>query len=290
MLYVILNTIVTVFFQYGFRLRTGIVHKTYHNVNTDGNWLGPYNIILAPVEVENKVDNNKDEKDNEKEREDDEDEDNVDVVEKHQMIFVSRYVNTPWTKSQLQRPSYANIFESNPIILENVIGTKVINTTIQKVQKTWNDNDNGSNGNGHSHSSNHNHNGNDNGNGHSSIATTQRQRQRRGLLRQEQGDDSTTTANNDDDPYSKYIRNCDHGDIQPILPRLQLERTTSTTTATTDANAKTTQSTTASYSMSIDYSILSLPEKNGINNDLYKLWPIMKKHLGSTFPLYGPCK
>jgi hypothetical protein len=312
-----LNTIVTVFFQYGFRLRTGIVHKTYHNVNTDGNWLGPYNIILAPVEVENKVDNNKDEKDNEKEREDEEEEEEeeeeTEKEEKHQMIFVSRYVNTPWTKSQLQRPSYANIFESNPIILENVIGTKVINTTIQKVQKTWNDNDNGSNGNGndngngngncngndndngsngngHSHSSNHNHNGNDNGNGHSSIATTQR-RQRRGLLRQEQGDDSTTTANNDDDPYSKYIRNCDHGDIQPILPRLQLERTTSTTTTTsTDANAKTTQSTTTSYSMSIDYSILSLPEKNGINNDLYKLWPIMKKHLGSTFPLYGPCK
>ena len=180
-------------------------------------------------------------------------------------------MNTPWTKSQLQRPfQNANIFESNSHILENLIGTKVINTTIQKVQKTWNGhrNNNGKLNNGNSNG----HTGTSTSTSTSSIAT-----QRRGLLRQDDDSTTTTITNDANDPYSKYLQNCDHGDIQPILPRLQLKRTVD-------------KASTISYSMSIDYSILSVPEKGGINNDLYKLWPTMKKHLGTTFPLYGPCK
>jgi hypothetical protein len=291
-MYIIL---VTIFFQYGFRLRTGIVHKTYHNINTGGNWLGPYNIILAKVN------------DNEVEKDENKEDDDTDEKQKEQDVFVSRYVNTPWTESQLQRPSYANIFESNSHILENIIGTKAINTTIQKVQKNWNSNDNSGNNSGDSGNSNgnklSNHSNSHNSRTSTSSSITTQRRRRVRLLRQD--DDSTATNdendinnnddndgndnNNDIDPYSKYLQNCDHGDIQPILPRLQLKRTV-TTTSTVDNASTPPVTTTTSYSMSIDYSILSLPEKGGVNNDLYKLWPKMKKHLGSTFPLFGPCK
>ena len=237
-------------------------------MNTGGNWLGPYNIILAKVDDDKEEDNDDVEGEEVKGNAEDETEE--------QAVFVSRYVNTPWTKSQLQRPfQNANIFESNSHILENLIGTKVINTTIQKVQKTWN-------GPNHGHSKLNSGTGAGASASASSLATRQRQRRRRGLLLR-QDDDFTVTdddeddKDNDTDPYSKYLQNCDHGDIQPILPRLQLKRTVD-------------KASTISYSMSIDYSILSVPEKGGINNDLYKLWPTMKKHLGATFPLYGPCK
>mmetsp|Transcript_62898 Transcript_62898/g.71201 ORF Transcript_62898/g.71201 Transcript_62898/m.71201 type:complete len:453 (+) Transcript_62898:132-1490(+) len=217
-------------------------------------------MILAPV-VNTK---NKNAKKNEESRE----------------VFVSRYVTTPWTQSQLQYPSStATIFEANDAtIVDTVIGLTAINTTIQEAQKQWN----GS----HRHSS----------RPSRVVGTTtennvllQEERNLRQPSLQQQindhdhdHDNHVNDVNDDtDDPYSKQFHNCAFGDIHPQLPRLEIvKRTTTDTTGTTNTNT--------SYSMRIDYSIVSVPEKGGPNNDLYKLWPSMKKHLGPTFPLMGP--
>mmetsp|Transcript_28823 Transcript_28823/g.33043 ORF Transcript_28823/g.33043 Transcript_28823/m.33043 type:complete len:523 (-) Transcript_28823:127-1695(-) len=251
---------VTIFFQFGFRLRTGIIRKAYHNVNTGDDWLGPYNMILAPV-VNSKT---KNAKKNEESRE----------------VFVSRYVTTPWTESQLQYPSStATIFEANDAtIVDTLIGLTAINTTILEAQKQWN---------GHHRL----------GSRPSRVVGTTTEnkvilqeernlRQRRLPQRQtndQNHDQNHVTAVNDDsgDPYAKQFHNCNFGDIHPQLPRLELVKRTITDTTTGGA-------TNTSYSMRIDYSIVSVPEKGGINKDLYKLWPSMKKHLGLTFPLMGP--
>jgi len=206
---------VTVFFQFGFQLRTGIVRKTYHNIHT-ADWVGPYNMILAPIEKRDKW--------CELARTS-----SVGLSEgpppcraPQKQTYVSRYVATPWTDSQLQRPFASSaIFNFDSGVLEDVAGTTAINATIRRAQRNW------------------------------------------------RGDNDK-----DDDPYAKHSRSCSQGDLTPILPRLEITR---------DRGSKTTK---PRYSMKLDYSVLSLPVP-GID-DLYKLWPKIKKHLGPAFPLRGP--
>jgi hypothetical protein len=124
---------VTAFFHFGFQLRTGIVRKEYHNVHTS-DWVGPYNIIMAPIpdhphhddgEILEAADVSTQGGGNSTEP----------TVQKE--IYVSRYVNTPWTETELQRPfASSGIFNFDAKILEDVAGTKAINETIH-IQKAW---------------------------------------------------------------------------------------------------------------------------------------------------------
>ena len=210
-------------------------------------------------------------------------------------LYVSRYVNTPWTSTELQRPyTTAAIFNFDSDILEDVVGTTAINTTIHE-QRSWR----GSRS------------GRESGLVVERTTTTTTAPAVEADLPLPQAIETTTTpllarslkgrhqrdsgnvnvnvndGNDGDDPYSKYARSCVHGDVRPVLPRLQVERTT-TKKDVPDTNSDSDSTSTTSYSMKIDYSMLSLPER-GID-DLYKLWPSMKSHLGPTFPLMGPCK
>ena len=199
----------TAFFQFGFRLREGIVKKSYHTINTS-DWLGPYNLILAPIEKNHFQLTSASE--------------NVQHVHTTKELFVSRYVNTPWTSTQLQRPfTTASIFNFDETVLETVAGTIAINATIHE-QIKW-------------------------------------------------------RGGTNDDPYDRYSKTCAHGDLNPLLPRIQIEKTVTQKSA--EAPSKT------SYSMAVDYSMLSVPV-HGID-DLYKKWPSFKRHLGDKFPLNGPC-
>ena len=244
---------VTAFFQFGFRLRTGIVRKTYHEIHTS-DWLGPYNMILAPIEKHHHH-HQQDEEESEEPR--------LDEGSKSHTtkdLYVSRYVNTPWTDTELQRPFASSaIFNFDSSILEDVVGTKAINETILHAQKEWRGTPETSTG-----------------------ATVPKFGSLREVGRKTEAasDSDGGSSSNDDDPYSKYSRTCSHGDLRPILPRLEVEQTTH---PSTDGNTppKTT------YAMKLDYSMLSLPKK-GID-DLYKLWPEMKNHLAPKFPLRGPC-
>lgn len=259
-----IHTTVSAFFQFGFRLRTGIVRKTYHDVHTS-DWLGPYNMILAPIEKHHQ------------QYEEEGEETRLDKGggggknHKTKDLYVSRYVNTPWTETQLQRPFASSaIFNFDSDILEDVVGTKAINATIIHAQKEWRGTPKTSRGVVH-------------------AATTAKFGSLREGRKTEAASDndgslgersvSTPGGSNNDDPYSKYSRTCSHGDLRPILPRLEVEQTTHP--STDGKPPKTT------YSMKLDYSMLSLPKK-GID-DLYKWWPEMKNHLAPTFPLRGPC-
>jgi len=214
----------TAFFQFGFRLRTGIVTKTYHDVHTS-DWVGPYNMILAPIEKQG-LD------------EDSSSSSSSNPLEGDQKnLFVSRYVNTPFTKTSLQRP-FANsgIFNFDPEILEDVVGLKAINETIHE-QIQW-----------------------------------------RGTPKAERQDSLLRGQAKNDDPYSKYARTCAHGDLHPILPKLEVVKVTHP--AKGDNPPK------HNFHMKVKYPILSLPKDAA--DPLYKLWPTMKSHLGPQFPLKGP--
>jgi hypothetical protein len=91
------------------------------------------------------------------------------------------------------------------------------------------------------------------------------------------GDEGAAPNNND--PYAPHARTCAHGDIRPILPRIELEHIVHRA-----ADGKPSKVTNR---MKLDYNLLSMP-KAGID-DLYKLWPSMKSHLSPQFPLKGPC-
>jgi hypothetical protein len=216
---------VTAFFQFGFRLRTGIVKKTHHAVHTS-DWLGPYNMILAPTRKDNLT---------------------THLGHDHKEVYVSRYVNTPWTEAELQRPfASSGIFNFDADILEDVVGLKAINETIY-TQKDWH---------------------RPPGTAHKNAVSVERKTE---ALRGSGGPPS-------DDPYAKYSRTCNHGDLKPILPRLVVTKNTHTTEGDKPDGTD--------FSMRLDYSMLSLPKK-GIDS-LYNLWPTMKSHLGTHFPLRGP--
>lgn len=218
---------VNLFFQFGFRLRTGIVKKTYHEVHTS-DWVGPYQMMMAPIPKHHHLENNLTKGHDEKD------------------VYVSRYVTTPWTDIELQRPK-SGIFNFDASILEDVVGLKAINETILHHQKDW---------------------------GVPSRSSSSGLFVERGL----RGNGVEGLAN--DDPYAKYSRTCAHGELRPILPKLVVVRTTKA-----QSGDKPPEHT---FSMKLDYSMLSLPEKD--TDDLYKLWPSMKSHLGGKFPLRGPCK
>jgi hypothetical protein len=100
------------------------------------------------------------------------------------------------------------------------------------------------------------------------------------------------------DPYAAYHETCVKGDIPAgILPQIQLGMLTTTTEddpsvmdtgydldSLLDTSPYTTTKTEISI-FRVDFSMLSLPDPQ---NKLYKLWPSLKKHLGSQFPLQGP--
>lgn len=223
-------TPVNVFFQFGFRLRTGIVKKTYHEVHTS-DWVGPYQMMMAPIPKHHHLETNLTKGHDEKD------------------VYVSRYVTTPWTDVELQRPK-SGIFNLDASILEDVVGLKAINETILHHQKDW------------------------------GVPSRSSSSSSSGLLveRGLRGNGVEGLAN--DDPYAKYSRTCAHGNLRPILPKLVVVRTTKA-----QSGDKPPEHT---FSMKLDYSMLSLPEKD--TDDLYKLWPSMKSHLGGKFPLRGPCK
>ena len=80
------------------------------------------------------------------------------------------------------------------------------------------------------------------------------------------------------DPYAAYAGTCDHGDIQPILPQLHIRVSTDKTDPHHIRSVP---------HLQVEYSILSAPDKKQ-EKILYNLWPSLKKHLGSQFPLTGP--
>lgn len=219
---------VNVFFQFGFRVRTGIVKKTYHEGKTS-DWVGPFNIVMSQIPKHHSLDRNNtiakghDEKD----------------------VYVSRYVTTPWTDAELQRPK-SGIFNFDASILEEVVGLKAINETILHHQKDW---------------------GVPSKSSSSSSSSVSFDRSLRG-----NGLEELTN----DDPYARYSKTCAHGALRPILPKLVVVRT------------KKANESEPTFSMKLDYSMLSLPEKD--TDDMYNLWPSMKSHLGGQFPLRGPCK
>jgi len=254
---------VTAFFQFGFRLRTGIVRKSYHEVYTS-DWLGPYNMILAPIEKHHHQDGN--ERVDEGKLIGDGNHTKPHTHDKKD-LYVSRYVNTPWTATELQRPFASSaIFNFDSTILEEVVGTIAINSTIY-AQKEWRGTPKSSRG--------------------AILAATAKIAPLREGLKKEATDggdvsftDGASVSSNNDDPYARYSKTCAHGDLRPILPKLEIERTTHIATENGIPPPKTT------YSLKVDYPMLSLPEKR--IDDLYKLWPTIKSHLGPKFPLQGP--
>jgi hypothetical protein len=72
-----------------------------------------------------------------------------------------------------------------------------------------------------------------------------------------------------DDPYKAQLETCAHGDIHPILPRVELHKQHK-----------------SSVGLDLDFLLLSLPEAND-RNSLYKVWPAVQKHL-PDFPVAGP--
>jgi hypothetical protein len=162
--------------------------------------------------------------------------------------FVSRYVTTSASSDQLHCPADATIIQ--PETFDRLAGMTAINETIQTQQ-----------------------------------ALQPRQ-----------------------DPFASYRSTCVKGDIPAgILPRIQLGLLTTfaddddtdgvddkhtTTTSTTNEKStttKTTSSTTTSKTeismLRVDFSMLSLPDPK---SNLYSLWPSLKKHLGTKFPIEGP--
>ncbi|KAG7370835.1 hypothetical protein IV203_019405 [Nitzschia inconspicua] len=89
------------------------------------------------------------------------------------------------------------------------------------------------------------------------------------------------------DPYADYRETCVKGDIPAgILPRIQLGMLTTTTTDDSPVIASDfTNIQTDIAMLRVDFSMLSVPDPK---SKLYKLWPSLKKHLGSEFPLQGP--
>jgi len=230
---------VTAFFQFGFILRSGIVTKEYHRVHTS-DWVGPYNMIMAPIENHHVDDDDDDAEESSK----------VGKSSNHtdSVSFVSRYVNTPWTDMELQRPFASSaIFNFKSEVLEDVVGTKAINETIH-AQKEWL--------------------------GSSPESVLHNAEEKISFLRQDRKASDATLHKEQNDPYAKHFKTCAHGDLSPILPRLEIKRTR-------HSHSKHT------YSMKLDYSMLSLPVK--ANDKLYNEWPDMKRHLAPTFPVKGPC-
>jgi hypothetical protein len=218
------------FLQFGFQLRTGIAFKSYTFMNTS-DWLGPYNIIMAPTPPSNKSE---------------EDQEAVDpdpspkMKEQSLQKFVSRYVTTPASTNQLHYPSDATIIQQETF--DRMVGLMAINETIH-LQR--------------------------------SLQPGQ-------------------------DPFGSYHSTCVKGDIPAgILPQIQLGLLTTTTTdggedadnggsngQTTNTKTLTRTTTKTEISMfRVDFSMLSLPEPK---SKLYNLWPTLKKHLGSEFPIEGP--
>ena len=225
---------------------------------------------------------------------------------KHREVYVSRYVNNPWTEAQIQRPLQGNIFEFDPSLLEKYVGTIAINTTITEAQRNWN-------GGlptpapitktsspsapllGDERKKEQQQVRTNRRLGRSGSSSTQSEGFTDAMAYhtnpdedEEEEENDSSYASIDADPYEKYYRNCEHGSIRPILPRLQIEKVpTPNTSANTNSNPA---ATSYSYNMQLEYSILSFPQQNGIHNDLYKLWPELQTKLGTTFPLWGPCK
>jgi len=289
---------VTAFFQFGFRLREGIVRKTYHNINTS-DWIGPYNIILAPIESK------KTQQPSPLDADADADADVGEHSHTTKKLFVSRYVKTPWTATELQRPfTTASIFDFDADVLENIAGTTAINSTIHE-QIHWRGQQHGSKN--HiktqieTQIENKDKTKDTNKNWHEPFGNDENDAvlQNGGGLR---GDSENTYGENNnydydnnidydydsetesDDPYARHAKTCAHGDLRPVLPRITLEQTTKTTPAGPDGNPP--EKSTTSYAMKFDYSMLSVPVK-GVD-DLYRKWPAMKSHLGEHFPVTGP--
>lgn len=225
----------TAFFEFGFILREGIVKKSYHRASS-GDWLGPYNLIMAPADEKHEY------------------EDTTTHIEKKK--YISRYVKTPWTNTELQRPyTTGSIFNFNADELENIVGTKAINSTIYEGINWTGDHE-----------------------------TAKIDKLLQMGLRGDNDDDVVDADH--DDPYARYARSCAHGDLPPVLPKIQVEQITKTTPA--GPNGTPPEQSKTTYSLKVDYSILSIPQA-GID-DLYKKWPSFKSHLGGKFPLTGPCK
>jgi hypothetical protein len=95
------------------------------------------------------------------------------------------------------------------------------------------------------------------------------------------------------DPYAAFRETCVKGDIPAaILPRIELGMMTIDDDDTPRAKHhllsvedESTTTKTEIAMLRVDFSILSLPDPK---SKLYKLWPSLKKHLGSQFPLEGP--
>lgn len=81
-----------------------------------------------------------------------------------------------------------------------------------------------------------------------------------------------------EDPYAAFAGTCDRGDVQPVLPRLHIR-------VSTDVQDPHVVRSVPQFQ--IEYPILSLPDKKQ-DSALYNLWPSLKRHLGSSFPLTGP--
>eukprot|EP00536_Pseudo-nitzschia_multiseries_P010568 jgi/Psemu1/67488/estExt_Genemark1.C_3270027 len=334
---------VTAFFQFGFQLREGIVRKTYHNLNTS-DWIGPYNLIMAPIEHKKNGGGDGD-GDAELNAQYSYASHNNAELELHahaahaahthttKKLFVSRYVRTPWTATELQRPfTTASIFNFDGDVLENIAGTEAINATIHE-QIRWRGGTKSRGGQSRGRDRGRDHQGRSRSRGRDRIDNTGsgggsgendgennaarpsfsapvqrgRREHERGLsataaletggLRGDPGsnDAAAGAANDSDDPYAKHAKSCAHGDLRPVLPRITMEQTTTTTKAAvlhSDGNDNDNDNdppettTTTTYSMKIDYSMLSVPVQ-GID-DLYKKWPAMKSHLGEKFPVTGP--
>ena len=80
------------------------------------------------------------------------------------------------------------------------------------------------------------------------------------------------------DPYAAYAGTCDRGDVQPILPQLHIRISTDISNPHVIRSVP---------HLQVEYSILSAPDKKQ-DKALYNLWPSLKRHLGSEFPLTGP--
>jgi hypothetical protein len=243
---------VTAFFQFGFQLRTGIAFKTYTNVNTS-DWLGPYNLVLAPVpnkgeQLDNdgvlvnevislmmKEHNNNNNK-------------NSHSIESHTPVqtFISRYVTTP-SSDQLKLPVGSTIVQ--PEVFDRMLGLTAINQSI--------------------HSQRHLHHGDDPYADY--LGTCTKGDIPSGILPSIQLGMKKTTATTS---------------MQDRSTSSNTNFTTAAIAAGADTSSPIATDTKLSVSqLLVDFYILSLPDPK---SKLYSLWPSLQKHLGSEFPLRGP--
>jgi hypothetical protein len=88
------------------------------------------------------------------------------------------------------------------------------------------------------------------------------------------------------DPYSPYQdTHCNHGDVQAILPLLEITVDTITTVRAKDRVILNKTNTVGN--MKVEYNILNIPDPI-TDKSLYRIWPTMQQHLGKDFPITGP--